>query len=217
MRKDLCDGKLYVCKMRQFDYPCPDCRSTSNLHDRECSYSNSERAELEQAYFDILVPLSASSQTKDELKENCRSAWRPLYEDCLIRLRHEYILTEEERGNSDVKEYRILNAEERKDAVSEPQYEPMKTIYEKGSVPGAHDNAVFAMIAFYEMVGLSWGETKEKMVKWLDESGSWERGGFAEKTPEELVEKKKHVYDEGYGWRDKAEAAKRVIDRKLGE
>ena len=32
-------------------------------------------------------------------------------------------------------------------------------------------------------------------------------------SPEEVVANKRHVYEEGYGWKEKAQAAKRVIDR----
>jgi len=73
---------------------------------------------------------------------------------------------------------------------------------------------VFALIAWYEMVGLSWEETRERVVRWLRESGTWDRGGFEEATPEELVDAKRHVYEQGYGWKEKARAAKAVIDRR---
>ena len=92
----------------------------------------------------------------------------------------------------------------------------MRTLYRRGSVPGCHDNAVFAMIAWYEMVGLSWAETRENVVEWLHDSGAWARGGFEESTPGELVDAKRHVYESGYGWKEKAEAAKRVIERHRG-
>jgi hypothetical protein len=69
------------------------------------------------------------------------------------------------------------------------------------------------MIAWYEMVGLSWEETRENVVEWLHESGTWDRGGFEEATPEALVDRKRHVYEAGYGWKEKADAAKRVIER----
>lgn len=172
-------------------------------------YASRDRAAIERAYFDILAQLAMGPKSRDELEEGCRGSFDGLVDDCLRRLEHEYRIAKE--GNS----YRLLDEEERKEAVSEPQADPIKTIYEKGTVPGAHDNGVFAMIAFYEMVGLSWEETKENVVEWIQETGAWERGGFAEKTPEELVEKKRHVYDEGYGWMDKAEAAKRVIDQEI--
>jgi hypothetical protein len=71
------------------------------------------------------------------------------------------------------------------------------------------------MIAWYEMVGLSWEETRTNVVEWLRESGAWDRGGFEEATPEELVDGKRHVYEAGYGWKEKAAAAKRIIDRSL--
>jgi len=91
----------------------------------------------------------------------------------------------------------------------------MRTIYHEGSVPGAHDNAVFAMIAYYEMVGFTWGETRDLVVDWLKETGTWDRGGFEEASPEELVDKKRHVYETGYGWKEKARAAKSVIEHSL--
>jgi len=109
-----------------------------------------------------------------------------------------------------------LTAAEYAEQVSEPSIEPMATIYEHGSVPGCHDNAVFAMIAWYEMVDLSWPETKDNVVTWLRESGAWDRGGFEESSPEELVESKRHVYESGYGWKQAGQEAKAVIDRHLG-
>ena len=99
--------------------------------------------------------------------------------------------------------------------VSTPTHDPIKTIYEKGSVPGCHDNSVFALIAWYEMVGLSWDETREHVVEWLHETGTWARGGFEESSPEELVDSKRHVYEQGYGWKEKATAAKSIIDRNV--
>jgi len=62
------------------------------------------------------------------------------------------------------------------------------------------------------MVGLDWPETRENVIDWLHESGTWARGGFEESSPEELVDTKQHVHEEGYGWKEKAVAAKRVID-----
>jgi hypothetical protein len=70
------------------------------------------------------------------------------------------------------------------------------------------------MIAYYEMVGLTWPETRENVVDWLRESGTWDRGGFEESSPEELVTKKRHVYEQGYGWKQAAREAKAVIERR---
>ncbi|MFC6726464.1 hypothetical protein ACFQE1_19275, partial [Halobium palmae] len=126
----------------------------------------------------------------------------------LDQLRHE------QRVVDDGGALRLLTAAEFKERVSEPTSEPMRTLYREGSYPGCHDNAVFAMIAWYEMVGLSWAETKENVVEWLEDSGAWARGGFEEATPATLVESKRHVYEAGYGWKEKAESAKRVIERQ---
>lgn len=94
----------------------------------------------------------------------------------------------------------------------EPTDGPMRTVYEYGSVAGAHDNSVFAMIAYYESKGLSWEDTRRQVINWLEESGTWDRGGFEESSPEALVDAKRHVYEAGYGWLEKAKAAKRVIE-----
>jgi hypothetical protein len=117
--------------------------------------------------------------------------------------------------DGDTEKYRLLSPEEYREEVSEPQMEPIRTVYEKGSVSGCHDNAVFAMVAFYEMVGMSWEETREHVLRWIDETGTWERGGFVESDPEQLVDQKRHVYESGYGWKEKAKAAKKVIDQQL--
>jgi hypothetical protein len=69
------------------------------------------------------------------------------------------------------------------------------------------------MVAWYEMVDLSWGETREKVVSWLRDTGAWDRGGFEESSPEELVDDKRRVYDEGYGWKEAAQEAKSVIEQ----
>ena len=107
----------------------------------------------------------------------------------------------------------MLTPAERAERISEPVSEPMRTIYEKGSYPGCHDNALFAMLAWHKMVGFSWEETQDKVTEWLVRSGSWERGGFGESVPKDVIYNKKHVYEGGYGWMEKAQAAKRVIER----
>lgn len=190
----------------QFAYPCPDCRTTSNLHDPACRFTGARRYEIEKGYTDIVAVLSRESVTESALRE-AADAWSARHAAALDTLRREHRLRETDAGVLE-----LLTAEERRERVSEPQHEPMRTIYQEGSVPGAHDNAVFALIAWYEMVGFSWEETRERVVDWLLESGTWDRGGFEEATPTELVEKKRHVYDEGYGWKEKAQAAKRVIE-----
>jgi len=190
-------------------YRCPGCRTTNNLHDPGCEFEGTERVHIEKAYTDLLSVLSTRSGDESELREAVPARWSGLHAAVLSRLRGDQRVVEEDGA------LRLLTPEAYRERVSQPTFEPLKTIYEKGSVPGAHDHAVFAMVAFYEMVGLSWEETRENTVEWLQTSGTWNRGGFEEAAPEELVDSKKHVYDQGYGWKQAATEAKAVIDRRL--
>ncbi|UPV75493.1 hypothetical protein M0R89_05350 [Halorussus limi] len=196
--------------MPRFDYPCPDCRTTSNLHGPDCEFEGASWSDIEKAYTDLVAVLSANALPEEALHEAIHGRWSNLHKAALDRLVHEQRVMETEEGQLE-----LLTAAEYKEHVTDPNVEPIKTVAEKGSVPGAHDNAVFAMIAWYEMVGLSWTETRERVVDWLRDTGTWTRGGFEEASPQELVNKKRHVYESGYGWKEKAEAAKAVIDRSL--
>ena len=195
--------------MPRFEYPCPDCRTTTNLHGPDCRFDGEPWADIEKAYVDVVATLSADARTEREIRDDVHGNWDALHEAALDRLQHEQRVVETDGA------LRLLSAEEFRETVSEPTIEPMQTIYEKGSVPGCHDNAVFAMVAWYEMVGLSWEESRENVVEWLHDSGTWARGGFEESSPGELVDNKRHVYETGYGWKEKAEAAKSVIDRNV--
>ncbi|SDX76238.1 hypothetical protein SAMN04487946_102175 [Halobellus clavatus] len=194
----------------QFDYPCPDCRATNSLHDAGCEFEGTPWPDVEKAYTDVIAELSAGPVAETALYDAVDGEWGALHRAALDRL------TRDERVTKRNEVLRLRTAAEFREQVSEPTREPMRTIYTNGSVPGCHDNAVFAMVAWYEMVGLSWSETKANVVEWLEESGAWARGGFEESSPEALVESKRHVYESGYGWKEKAEAAKRVIDRHRG-
>ncbi|WP_255198169.1 DUF7474 family protein [Halorarius litoreus] len=194
--------------MPRFEYPCPGCRTRTNLHDADCGFDGVQWTDIEGAYVDLLARLSRRSWSEDALRADVED-WGGIHAAALSRLRGDQRV--DEQGD----QLELLTAAEYKERVTEPTMEPLKTIYEKGSVPGAHDHSIFALIAFYEMVGLSWEETKEQMLVWLDESGTWTRGGFEEETPEELVDSKKHVYDQGYGWKQAGKEAKAVIDRRL--
>ena len=191
-------------------YRCPDCRTTSNLHDPGCEFEGTDRRHIEKAYTDLLGALSARTfPDEDALREAVPERWSGLHAAVFGRLRSDQRVVDEEGS------LRLLAPDEYTDRVSRPTFEPLKTIYENGSVPGAHDHSVFAMVAFYEMVGLSWEEARENTVEWLEASGTWDRGGFEESSPEELVDSKRHVYEQGYGWKQAATEAKAVIDRRV--
>ncbi len=191
---------------RHFEYPCPDCRSTNDLHDPECRFAGVEWHAVEKAYADVLAALAGGVKHEDELP-SVAADWGGLQNAALEHLRTVQRV-EEHDGRLELR-----SPDEYRELLTTPQYEPVKTVYEYGSVPGCHDNSVFALVAYYEMVGLSWPETREQVIEWLHETGTWERGGFAEDSPEELVEAKRHVYEAGYGWKQAAREAKAVIDR----
>lgn len=199
--------------MPRFAYPCPGCRTTNSLHDTGCDFEGTDWHEIEKAYTDLLTVFVGETVSESTLRHaipDGPEAWSGLHRAALDTLERENRIEETETGLS------LLTAEQYREQVSEPTNEPLRTLYRDGSYPGAHDNAVFALIAFYEMVGLSWAETRQNMLEWLRDSGTWERGGFEESSPGELVDKKRHVYEAGYGWKEKAKAAKRVIDSHTG-
>ncbi len=201
---------LVVARMGYFGFPCPGCGSGGAIHDSTCGFADKGRSSIEQAYIDIMATLGDGPKDEATLRGTLPS-WSGLHGASLGRLRREGRVRTTETGLLE-----IAPASVQAERLIEPTVEPIRTIHEHGSVSGCHDNAIFAMVAWYEMVGLSWEETKDRVLTWLSESGTWDRGGFEESTPEELVEGKRHVYDQGYGWREKAEAAKRVIERELG-
>lgn len=188
-----------------YRYPCPGCRSTTVLHGRDCPYESRGRAEIERAHVDILSRLSTAPATKVALRESIERPWNDLYESILRMLQRDA------RIDADGDRLTIVPPDEIADRI-EPTDEPLRTIYEKGSVAGAHDNSVFAMVSYYASKGLTWEDTRRQVLNWLEQSGTWARGGFEEPSPEALVDDKRHVYEEGYGWLEKATAAKRVID-----
>lgn len=195
-------------------YPCPDCGET-NGHAPQCSHSTASRADVEKAYIDIISRLMISPAPGDELRDTADGEWSDLHDDAFAELLSAGLVEMDGDGV-----FELVPLDEAHDPV-DPQYDPLATIFKHGSVPGAHDNAIFALVAWYEARGLSWHETKERVIDWLHETGAWERGGFKENSPEEVLAKKKHVYEgpgngDGYGWKNKAKEAKRVIDRHVG-
>lgn len=195
--------------MGYFTYPCPGCGTSGSIHDPSCGFGDRTRSTIEQAYIDLIATIGDDPRSEADLK-TVIGGWSSVHAAALTRLRREGRIRE-----TDASELEVAPAAVQAERLIEPTVEPIRTVHRHGSVPGCHDNAVFALIAWYEMVGLTWDETRERMLQWLDESGTWARGGFDEHTPEELIDGKRHVYEQGYGWREKAEAAKRVIERTL--
>lgn len=193
----------------QFQYPCPNCRTTTSLHAPDCRFDGTPWYEIETAYIDILSTLTTGAMREGRLRENSPGRWDRLHSAALSRLRSDKRIQETSGGALE-----LLSPTAFREQVAVPSQDPLQIIYEKGSVPGCHDHALFALIAYYEMVGFSWEETREQVVDWLRESGAWNRGGFEEGSPDEAVENKRHVYIRGYGWRQAAEEAAAVIRRR---
>jgi hypothetical protein len=192
-----------------FGYHCPGCRSTNNLHEPGCEFTGRDTYEIERCYVDVVATLSVEPVDEGTLPSQAPD-WSALHKRALDQLVEDHRVKEDEGGN-----LVVVPPEERKERLRVPDYEPLATIYHDGSVPGAHDNSIFALVSFYEMVGFTWPETKQLVVEWLHDSGTWARGGFDESSPADLLETKRHVYEEGYGWKEKARAAKSVIERSL--
>ena len=154
--------------MPTFRYPCPGCRTTNSLHDADCDFEGVNWPTIEKAYTDLLTVLTAEREglTESTLREAVHGEWGGLHKTALGALERDQRVVE------DGDRLRLLTAAEFKERVSEPTRDPMRTVYEHGSVPGCHDNAVFAMVAWYEMVGLSWPETRENVAEWLRNSGA---------------------------------------------
>lgn len=188
-----------------FDYHCPECQSTNRLHLPDCDFAETGR-DYEQAYVDIISTLSLVVCSRESLKEEAYE-WSELHDAVLERLCSLGRVHETHDGSLQ------LVHPDRLQHQREPHFEPLATIYTEGTVRGSHDNGIFALIAYYSHIGLSWEETKKEMLEWFNRTGTWNRGGFAEGSPEAVLEKKHHVWDRGYGWERKGSAAKRVIEK----
>lgn len=192
-----------------FTYPCPVCGTENNLHIESCKFTGIDRTEYESAYIDIISWLSLSTMRLSTLKsqiEDSGQNWSEIHRECLLELSDRNRVQIDEDGF-----YRLISKKEREDLL-EPSTEPLATIWEYGTVPGCHDNGLFSLIAYFAHQDLSWEATKEKIQDWYQRTKSWERGGFEESSIEELIESKKHVWEEQYYWSSHARQAKRVIE-----
>ena len=189
-----------------YRYPCPGCRSTSVLHRRDCRFEGTDRTDIERAHVTVIAALATGPRDRSALRRSVDGQWSDLHEATVRMLEQDARLE-----RTDGEQVQLVPPDEIADRI-EPTEDPLRTIYEVGSVAGAHDNSVFAMVAYYASKGLSWEDTRRQVLQWLDRTGTWARGGFEEPSPEVLVDDKRHVHEEGYGWLEKARAAKAVID-----
>lgn len=200
-------------------YSCPKCHSNYKVHSEECQWSGIAWERIEKAYTDILSILTRAPQTQPDLEDSTHGEWTTIHDGVFDRLKRdgrlESIGTAEQTGSErDV--WRLLTPDEYKEASKTPSHEHLRVIHEHGPVDGAKDDSVVAIVSYYEMIGLSWEETLETTVEWLEETGAWDRGSWEESSPEALVRDKKHVYDDSYGWATAAKQAAAVIESAKG-
>lgn len=200
-------------------YACPKCRSNYKTHDIDCQWSNIPWERIEKAYTDILSILTRAPQTQPDLADATHGEWTSIHQAVFGRFTNENRVESigaVEQSGEDRDVWRLLTPAEYKEESKTPTHEHLELIHEHGPVDGCKDDAVVAMVSYYEMIGFSWDETLEATVEWLDETGAWERGTWEERSPEQLVKQKKHVYDGGYGWATAAQQAAGVIKSTNG-
>lgn len=205
--------------LMSLSYACPSCRTTMNVHKMECRHEGTSIHMIEEAYIDIIHPLTVKPHSKFDIIECANEIgdhnWSQIHQEVLNRLKNEQRIEvigtiTQEGGEWPV--YRLLTPEEYREQREVPSDEDLRVIYEEGPVPGCRDNALYAMIAYYENVGMSWERTQELVMDWLDDHG-WSSGWDGE-TAEEHIRNKRHVYDEGYNPGTQArEAAETIRNR----
>lgn len=191
-----------------FAHPCPGCRSEITIHEPDCDWAGVPPRNIEKAYTDIISTLigaemdresynlpPGSMDTSYEWLTDAAPEWSALHSACLGALKRRAIVIEDGHGN-----LRHVPPDERT-AEREPSFGAIELVYEYGACDGCLDYGTCAMVSWCEMNEYTWAETEEFVVEWLAETGTWERGSFEEPSPEALVADKRHVYDDGVGWK----------------
>jgi hypothetical protein len=187
-------------------YPCPECGSMYTIHTPDCELEGTDRSDIEIAYIDILSTLSVAAVTKSSLTTEHVEDWTDLHERVFSHLVGTQQVTFESDG--------VVRLSTHDESVA-PAEEPLRTIYVHGTYPGCHDNGIFALMAYWANMGLSWHDTKTQLLDWFNRTGTWDRGGFGESSPEAVIDTKKHVWDEAYGWEKMGQKAKTEIEKRL--
>ena len=190
------------------------------MHDISCSYDGMDPAIYEKCYTDILSILSSHgakrrsydldpSIPKAKLKNRIANlpgteTWLGLHDECLTELNNHRVVLFTGSG------IRLADYEERVERVI-PTFDPLKTIYEHGPVSGGLDYGVYTMVSWCSLKSMTWEQTFNFVSEWLDESGSWEREDWSERSITEVVNGKKRIWRNDMGWGDMARAAAEVI------
>lgn len=207
-----------------FEYPCPGCGATLNIHDMDCEYHDTDIQKIRKAYIDIISVLSAEGAKRqamdappgisyndmrekvNEILQNQppehRGLYREIHDDCLHELKDRNRASEDEEMGG----IYLTDSEERAQEII-PTFDPIRTIYETGPVDGAKDYSVYSMVSWTALVGLNWEQTCNFLTEWLEETNSWEELDWGEGNIQQLLDSKQHVHEKDMGWGDYAEIA----------
>lgn len=205
--------------MTVYEYPCPDCGTTNNIHSFGCEYDGLSIQKIREASVLVvatLLDLNAKraaadrppgvsfaevvSTANEQLQETGQNElWRSLHTDILHRLKSQERVREEEVMGG----LYLTEPDDRRQEII-PTFDPIKTIYEHGPVDGAKDYAVYSMVSWTELVGLNWEQACNFLTEWLEETNSWEELRWGESSIQALLNSKQHVHDRSLGWGDYA-------------
>lgn len=212
---------MTMTPIHHFSYHCPNCATTNRIHRERCRWNGTHIHEFEKRYIDILSALLERKAVRnvhgdptipmdaDWLKTHITEEygnWDTKHDACLDRLRDESYVVEMDG------DLVLLSPDEQRDHVSPASIGgALEAVHEYGACDGCLDNGISAIISWCEMSDFDWDRTREFALDWLDETGTWERGGFEESSPEALVEKKKHIHEQGVGWKTFAKRTAEVM------
>lgn len=215
------DG-LYIL-MAGFTYCCPACGCTNGVHEVDCKHEFVPLSRFEKCYIDILsslmhhtaamktydAPVTISEsmlkrRVEDVQGEDTKNPWLSEHQECLEQLITARHITRTGDG------LRLTRPEERAAEVI-PTFEPVQTIYECGPVDGAKDYSVYTMVSWCSLKELTWEQTQNFCTEWLRETGAWDRCSWGEGSIAELLDDKRHVWQNDMGWGDYADIAAREI------
>ena len=202
-------------------YQCPSCRTSNAVHEIDCRWHDTDIHQIEKAHTDIVSVLSMGGpKTRPELQDEIHGSWLAIHQAVFERLQRDGWIESTGTHDHDDEEFdghRLLTTDEYAEQSIVPNYDDLRLIYEHGAVDGCLDNSITALIAYWEWQGFSWEQTRDAALDWLETTGTWKRGSFDESSPEELVDSKKHVHQNSYGWKTAAQEAATVIRRRADQ
>lgn len=199
-----------------YGYRCPQCRTENAAHSPGCKFAGLADGKIEEAHVDIISSLAIGRHSEDELKAQAPNNWLAIHDAVLDLYLSEGRITREMRENEDKPDEEVLRLltpdEYRAQLVPTEKY--IETVWQHGPVDGCLDDATMAAIAWHAWKDFSWEETHERVADWLRETGAWDRGSWEESSINDLLQSKRHVHENDYGWSNAAQQAAGVISNR---